>query len=153
MSATVDIDVTDGVVVPEFDWEALIARLLVLVDRAHAEVSVLFCDDAVIQPLNRDWRGKDRPTDVLSFSQEEGERIGDLDLLGDIVISVPTAARQAAERGHDTSYELRILLVHSVCHLIGYDHEDDDEAEQMEALERSLMRQLAASDPTSVHSG
>ena len=117
--------------------------LLDLLDVPDAELSVLLCDDAFILPLNRDYRGKDRPTDVLSFSQREGED-GDPEdpVLGDVVISVETAGRQAAERGHALEHELRVLLVHGVLHLLGYDHEVDEEAEEMEALERDLLSRL-----------
>lgn len=139
---TVDVDMTEGVVPPQGDWSELAARVLGLLDKPDGEVSLLFCDDDVIQPLNRDWRGKDKPTDVLSFSQQEGELIGDVNLLGDIIISIPTAQRQADERGHSLAHEVRVLVVHGLCHLLGYDHEEDDEAEVMEALERSLLSQL-----------
>lgn len=139
---TVDIDCTEGVVAPDRDWNTIASRVLELLEQPEGEVSLLFCDDETIHPLNRDWRGKDRPTDVLSFSQLEGELIGDSNLLGDVIISVPTAARQAEERGHSVEHEVRILLVHGLCHLLGYDHEEDDEAEEMEALERKLLASL-----------
>lgn len=139
----VDVAVTDGVVA---DADAVVAdaeRALVFLGLADAELSVLLCDDAVIHPLNRDWRGKDKPTDVLSFSQREGTPApGVVDHLGDIVISVETAARQAHERGHSVADELRVLLVHGLCHLLGHDHEDDDEAEVMERLEREVLAAL-----------
>ena len=144
--ATVDVDTVGGVQTPSGDWSGLASRALVLLERPNSEVSLLFCDDETIQPLNRDWRGKDRPTDVLSFSQIEGQCIGDPNLLGDIIISVPTAQRQAEERGHSLSHELRVLVVHGLCHLLGYDHEEDEEAEEMEALERTLLASLEADD-------
>jgi probable rRNA maturation factor len=142
--ATVDCSFTDELILPEVDWEAEIGFLLEHLDLPEAEISLLFCDDETIQPLNRDWRGKDKPTDVLSFSQQEGETIGDPNLLGDIVVSVETAARQAEERGHPLERELRVLVVHGLCHLLGHDHEEDEEAEEMEALERRLLDVLAA---------
>ncbi len=109
----------------------------------EAELSVVLCDDAFIHPLNRDYRQKDKPTDVLSFSQREGEEADEDDpVLGDVVISVETARRQAEERGHPLEHELRVLLVHGICHLLGYDHEEDEEAEEMEALERDLLSEL-----------
>lgn len=147
--ATVDVDTTEGVTPPEGDWGSVAALVLGFLDRPNAEVSLLFCDDDVIHPLNRDWRGKDKPTDVLSFSQQEGERIGDPNLLGDIVISIPTAQRQAGERGHSLAHEVRVLVVHGLCHLLGYDHEEDDEAEVMEALERQLLVKLDEHDGSS----
>jgi probable rRNA maturation factor len=115
-----------------------------------AELSVVLCDDAFIQPLNRDWRGKDAPTDVLSFPQEDpgslsshpgpvarGPRV-----LGDVVISVEAAARQAAEIGHDARTEVRVLLVHGVLHLLGHDHLEDAGAAQMRAEEVRLLTEL-----------
>ena len=111
----------------------------------EGELSVVLCDDAFIHPLNREWRGKDKPTDVLSFAQREGEEADPDDpVLGDVIISVETAARQAEERGHSLGHELRVLLVHGVLHLLGYDHEVDEEAEEMEALERDLLAELPA---------
>lgn len=127
------------------DLEAVAGQVLKAFGLDEAELSVVLCDDAFIHPLNRDWRGKDRPTDVLSFAQREGEEADEDDpVLGDVVISLETAARQAAERGHSTAHELRVLLVHGICHLLGYDHEEDDEAEEMEALERDLLAELPA---------
>lgn len=117
-------------------------RALVLLERAEAEVSLMLCSDAVIHPLNRDYRGKDKPTDVLSFAQGDGQIIGDPNVLGDVVISITTAQRQADERGHDLAREVRVLLVHGLCHLLGYDHIEDDEAEVMEALERKILAGL-----------
>ena len=108
------------------------------------ELSVLLTNDAGIHPLNRDWRGKDRPTDVLSFSQMDSVDVpGAPRLLGDVVISVETARRQAEERGHELARELTVLLVHGIVHLAGYDHEEDDEAEVMEAIEREILAQIA----------
>lgn len=125
------------------DLERVASLVLIEFGLEDAELSVVLCDDAFIQPLNRDYRGKDKPTDVLSFSQREGEEADPDDpVLGDVVISVPIASAQAAERGHSLGHELRVLLVHGICHLLGYDHEADDEAEEMEALERDLLSGL-----------
>lgn len=100
-------------------------------------------DDDEIAALNARYRGKSGPTDVLSFSQLEGEHseLGG-NLLGDVVISVETAARQAraAHRGFDA--ELARLLVHGTLHLIGYDHEDDADARVMRRMERRLRRAI-----------
>ena len=109
----------------------------------QAELSLLLCDDAFILPLNRDYRGKDQPTDVLSFAQREGEGADPEDpLLGDVIISVETARRQARERGHSLEVELRVLLVHGILHLLGHDHELDAEADVMEAEEGRLLALL-----------
>lgn len=136
--------VSDGIAWDADAVERDAVRILAHFGLEEAELSVLLCDDAVIWPLNRDYRFKDRPTDVLAFAQREGLAFpGAGDVLGDVVISVETAARQAAERGHDVAREVRILLVHGICHLLGYDHERDDEALVMEAKECEVLAALA----------
>lgn len=110
--------------------------LLAVVAPSHDSLSVLFTSDRRMRELNREWRQKDRPTDVLSFpgaDTPEGRH------LGDVAISVPTARRQAAEAGHSLERELRILLLHGVLHCLGYDHEEDDG--EMERLEARLRAQ------------
>ena len=97
--------------------------------RSEAELSILVTDDEEIHSLNRIYRATDRPTDVLSFSQLEGEGpVTAPQLLGDVVISWETAQRQALELGHPVLVEMKRLLVHGVLHLLGFDHEKDDEA-------------------------
>lgn len=129
----------------EADLLGVAEHLLNAFGLPEGELSVVLCDDAFIHPLNRDWRGKDKPTDVLSFAQREGEGANpDDNVLGDVIISVETATRQAEERGHPLGHELRVLLVHGILHLLGYDHEEDEEAEEMEALERDLLGELPA---------
>lgn len=141
----IDISVDEGVHVDEPTLTGIAAAAMAHLDVAEGELSVLLTDDATVHPLNRDWRGKDRPTDVLSFSQVEGEPIPGAPLmLGDVIISVETASRQADERGHSLARELQILLVHGIVHLLGYDHEDDDEAEEMEAIERAIHARIDA---------
>jgi probable rRNA maturation factor len=108
-----------------------------VLDEAASELSIALVDDEAMQELNATYRGKDRPTDVLAFAQREGDDLGDSDLLGDVVISVPTAERQAAERGHSLEHELRELLVHGILHLLGYDHE------RSPAEERRMFRRQA----------
>ncbi len=104
-----------------------------------AEVGVLVCDDATIRSLNRHFRGKDKPTDVLSFPGRFAEP-GGVPYLGDVAISLETAHRQAAERGVSVARELQVLLLHAVIHLCGYDHETD--RGEMAALEARLRREL-----------
>ena len=107
-------------------------------------VSVLFCADARMRTLNRRWRGKDRSTDVLAFpTNGHGAGRG---FLGDIVISVPYAAREARRRREPAAREVDRLLVHGLLHLMGYDHETDDG--EMDALEARVRRRLGISDPT-----
>ena len=100
--------------------EAWIRSLLVEARATRVSLSILLCGDARMRRLNREWLGMDLPTDVLSFSS--GER----DFLGDIVIDVPYAARQARRRGHTLAREVQILLAHGLLHLLGYDHEEDN---------------------------
>lgn len=108
------------------------------------EVSVLLTDNATIRELNRTWRGQDRPTDVLSFSQREGdEPLADdpagEELWGDIVVSVEQARLQAEAYGHSVRREIAFLTVHGFLHLLGYDHETpEDEAEMMGRTEAIL---------------
>lgn len=106
---------------------------------AGSEVVLSLVADAEIRALNRDFREVDAPTDVLSFSMREGEA-GELhpQLLGDIVVSVETARRQAATAGHSLDEELLILTIHGLAHLCGRDHPTDDEARRMFAWESEL---------------
>lgn len=106
-----------------------------------ARLSILIVDDAQIRELNRDYLGKDRPTNVISFAMQEGEGAGvQPDLLGDVVISAETAARDAAEADEPFESELYFLLLHGILHLLGYDHErgTEEEARRMQAREREL---------------
>jgi probable rRNA maturation factor len=118
-------------------------RLLDALRMPDAELSLLLVSDAVMRQLNRDWRGTDRPTDVLSFAQGEGPGGAPSGLLGDVVISIDTARRQAAERDATLGSELDRLLIHGVLHLLGYDHERSPaEARRMQRRERALARRL-----------
>jgi probable rRNA maturation factor len=113
----------------------------------RAELSVLLCGDAEIHALNRDYRHKDRPTDVLAFALREGVG-GELsgDLLGDVVISLPTAVRQAREHGVSTRAEVWMLLAHGVLHLLGWDHRTDAEDRRMRAEVDRLLAAVARSE-------
>lgn len=116
---------------------------LVCVDKADHELSIVLTDDAHIQVLNRDFREKDAPTDVLSFGQLEGEPfVTPVPHLGDLVISLETATRQAVERGHPIEAELRILLVHGLMHLLGHDHMEPEERIKMAQAEDALLAAL-----------
>ena len=106
-----------------------------------AELSIVIVDDEQIQVINRDYLERDRPTNVISFAMQEGEGAGVIpDLLGDVVISADTAARDAAEAGVPFESELYFLLLHGILHLLGFDHERGtaEDAERMEAREREL---------------
>jgi len=118
--------------------------LLVLTGMPDAELSVLLVDDKQIGELNSSWRLKNGPTNVLAFSLTEGDDLAmALNLLGDVVISVETAAREAANEGLALHERLQALLVHGFLHLIGYDHEkSDSEAARMHDRERELLQEL-----------
>lgn len=110
-----------------------------------AEVSILLTDDESITILNGEYRGIEEPTDVLSFSQHEGaDEFATVsrqeNLLGDVVISVETAKRQAEENGTDLDSEIDMLLVHGLLHLLGCDHAEPGEAEKMFARQAELLR-------------
>jgi len=112
-----------------------------------AEVSIAFCNDTVIHRLNRDFRGVDRSTDVLSFALNEGDEpvIADgpaEELLGDIIISIDTLIRQAVEYGHSNERELAYLTIHGFLHLMGYDHQVDDDKIKMRQAEEAVLLSL-----------
>jgi probable rRNA maturation factor len=111
------------------------------------EVSVALCDDATIHQLNRNFRKVDRPTDVLSFALNEGEEPEIVDgpaeeLLGDIIISVDTLTRQAEEYGHSLERELAYLTIHGFLHLMGYNHETEDDKLEMRKEEEVVLSAL-----------
>jgi probable rRNA maturation factor len=123
-------------------WEAFAARALGVVPGARgAGVTVAFVSAARMRALNRDWRGQDRVTDVLSFpaAQDDFERRAGA-TLGDVVICVAQAARQAAANGLTLNEELAQLILHGLLHLCGYDHETD--SGEMNRLELRLRRKL-----------
>jgi probable rRNA maturation factor len=116
----------------------------------EAELSVLIVDDEEIRTLNREYLQRDKPTNVISFPQQEGENAGVQPfLLGDVVISADTAARDAAEAGTSFEDELYFLLLHGILHLVGYDHERGTEADarSMEAKEREIFALLRQDFP------
>ena len=110
-----------------------------------AELSLVFCDDPFIHVLNRDYRGKDKPTDVLSFTQDVESGI-----LGDVVVSVPTAQRQADAQGHPLAREVEWLFLHGALHLLGYDDETDEQAEEMNRRARRVQEMLRAREQADV---
>jgi probable rRNA maturation factor len=120
-------------------FEKLLKKLIRHYDLKRPELSLAFVGDAEIRRLNRKFRKKDKATDVLSFPLSEEAADGKF-YLGDIVISVPTAKRQAAEIGHPLERELEYLTIHGFLHLLGYDHDDGPEAEE------AKVREMYASD-------
>ena len=111
----------------------------------HPETSVvvLLTDDAVVRDLNTRFRGKDMPTNVLSFPALENTE----GHLGDLALAFGACSREATEQGKPLANHLRHLVIHGVLHLLGYDHVEDDQAEWMEAVERDLLAGLGVADP------
>jgi probable rRNA maturation factor len=163
---TVETDVAAGAWPEAVDWAALANRAAraALAVTPHAgleravyavEVSVRLSDDAEVRSLNRDYRGKDRPTNVLSFPQVQADLIEALAnsddgeaLLGDIILAYETVAREAAEKGVPPADHATHLIVHGLLHLLGYDHElGDADAEAMEAMERDALGRMGLADP------
>ncbi|MDT7911136.1 MAG: rRNA maturation RNase YbeY [Thermocrinis sp.] len=116
-------------------------RALEVLGLSKVELSIALVSDAQIKRLNKLYRNKDKPTDVLSFPI--GEKVEDWLILGDIVISVDTAKRQAQELGHSLEEEIKRLLVHGLVHLLGYDHElGGEEEKKFFELEEFVLREL-----------
>ena len=143
----------------EADAEAVIFRAIeaaaahVDAETGDAELAIMLTDDAGIRTLNQNWRGIDKPTNVLSFPAVQppsGHEPDDTDtprMLGDIAIAYQTTQREAGEEDKTFEHHLSHLAIHGFLHLVGYDHEKDGEAETMEALEREILATLGIADP------
>ncbi|WP_025673285.1 rRNA maturation RNase YbeY [Salinivibrio socompensis] len=114
--------------------------------KPQAEVTIRIVDEGESQSLNRDYRGKDKPTNVLSFPFEAPPGV-DIDLLGDLVVCRQVVEQEAQQQGKTLMDHWAHMVVHGSLHLLGYDHIEDDEAEQMEALERKILATMGVSDP------
>ena len=126
-----------------------------------AELAIVLSNDSTVQALNRDWRGKNAPTNVLSFPaapmlsgapslpvpRRGGKSPAPSPYIGDIVIAYQTTAREAVAEGKRFDHHLAHLAIHGFLHLLGYDHENDRDAEKMESLERRILGRLAIPDP------
>ena len=159
----VDADVSDDWD-SRTDWSALAdraARAALAASRfaailpAEAEVSIKFTSDAEVQSLNAEWRGKDKPTNVLSFPMAEPEDLAAAPMLGDIVLARGVCEAEAADKRIEVESHAAHLVVHGMLHLLGYDHETSDaDAEEMEGIERRALASLGIADPyqlTEVH--
>ena len=140
------IDIINEQKVIEIDADLigrLSVRILEILGRQGVELCVVLTDNADIQALNREYLGRDRPTNVISFPQQEGESPQGSHL-GDVVISVERAAEEAGEAGMETMDRIRALLVHGICHLCGYNHEGVSEeiTSEMEAVEEQVLSLL-----------
>jgi probable rRNA maturation factor len=159
------------------DWEAVVTDVEMLVEAAAraafeaaerpeilgdapAEMSLVLADDALVQTLNRDYRDKDKPTNVLSFAllddlddtddvlaREQGMPI----LIGDVILAFETVQREAREQGKTVGDHLTHLVIHGVLHLLGYDHQSDPDADRMERLETSILARMGIADPYSAN--
>jgi len=153
-----DIDIEDW---PQGDWDALAERAANAVGAGEPVLanprlvaSLLFTSDAEVHVLNREWRARDKPTNVLSFPMLEREELESLAadgppvMLGDIALAAETCAREAAEKGITLEAHAAHLIVHGLLHLAGHDHVDcDEQAEAMEALETAILAKLGIADP------
>jgi probable rRNA maturation factor len=128
---------------PDAEALAQAAAELALEGR-HGDVAVLLTSDEAVRDLNARFRGKDAATNVLSFPAP----VNPDDHLGDIALAHGVIAREAAQQGKPLAHHLQHLVIHGVLHLIGYDHERDEDAERMEALERTLLARLGIPDPS-----
>ncbi|MGU3495245.1 rRNA maturation RNase YbeY [Xanthobacteraceae bacterium A53D] len=165
--AAADADTPDSTVAVEIDvmvedagWEA-IADAVAVCERAaraalaslgdevppEAEMSITLTDDARIRLLNRDWRDKDKPTNVLSFPAPELPEGVAPQPLGDVIVARETVLAEAAAEDKTPQDHLAHLVVHGTLHLMGFDHENDEEAEDMEAAERAILADLGIDDP------
>jgi len=140
------IDIMNEQEVLEVDCDLIgswAVKVLETLDRHDAELCVVLMDNADIQELNRDYLGRDKPTNVISFPQQEGEGMQG-NHLGDVVISVEKAAEEAEEAGIMTMDRIRQLLVHGICHLCGYNHEgvSDEMTREMEIIEQKILAAL-----------
>ena len=132
---------------------AAAATLTATLAATPCELSIVLADDAAVRRLNRDYRGRDAATNVLSFAA--GDRPVDAGaaqpaLLGDVVVAAGTVAREAREQAKSVGDHLAHLIVHGTLHLLGYDHEDESAASEMETLERHIVAQLGIDDPYAV---
>ncbi|MCR9180174.1 MAG: rRNA maturation RNase YbeY [Erythrobacteraceae bacterium] len=153
-----DIDIEDW---PAGAWDALAQRAAMaaaagesLLANPRLMVSLLFTSDAEVHALNREWRGRDKPTNVLSFPMLGRDELAALGpdgppvMLGDIALAHQTCAREADEKGVSLDHHAAHLIVHGLLHLAGHDHVDSDaQAEEMEALETAILAKLGIADP------
>jgi len=152
---TVSVEVEDQAwqVLPGIDELARSAVTAALADAGHADpeydIAVLFTSDDEIAAINAEWRGKNKPTNVLSFQTPEDMPVpaGEPRSLGDIVLAHGVIAGEAVEQGKTLRDHTTHLIVHGTLHLLGYDHEADGEAEEMEALETRILKGLGISNP------
>jgi probable rRNA maturation factor len=146
MSVTLDLQIAcEGDVPSEQQFQQWVDLALDQVEE-DCELSIRLVDEAESAELNGTYRGKDYPTNVLSFPFEAPVEIEPI-LLGDLVVCVPIVQKEAIEQNKPVENHWAHMIIHGCLHLLGYDHIDDDEAEEMESLEITLLKSLAINDP------
>jgi len=149
----IEVQVEDAgwrAVLPEADTLAMgaaEASLAALSSATAGDLVILLTNDAEVRDLNARFRGKDQPTNVLSFPAGDNPH----GHLGDLALALGVCATEAAAQGKPLAHHLQHLVAHGVLHLVGYDHQDDGEAETMEALEREILATLGVPDPYDDH--
>lgn len=151
----IDIDIRDGSWLKslpdiESDTHNVIAKILnqLLNEEQHAEISIVLADDSFVQDLNKNYRDKDKPTNVLSFPQtEEDEMNMPAIMLGDIIIASGVIKHEAQEQEKTIKDHYTHMLVHGCLHLLHYDHITDEQAEEMESLEIKILNTLGIKNP------
>ena len=161
MSVLISNDANLDMLLPEDEVRAIAAHVLTAegVER-DVEISLSYVDEDEMHELNDEWRGIDRTTDVLSFecdsAFDEDIPLDEVLELGDVILAPEVIARQAPGFGNTPADECRLMLVHGLLHLLGYDHIEDDEAVEMEAREDAILRELAVmrgEDPSAISVG
>ena len=145
---TIEVDIQRACDIAEQPDDDSLRRWASLALRDHPgkELTIRLVDAVESQTLNRDYRDKDYPTNVLSFPADLPPEL-DIPLLGDLVICVPVVNREAQEQGKTSAAHWAHMVIHGCLHLLGHDHIEDDEAEVMEQLERQLLAELGIADP------
>lgn len=148
MSYQIDIEInsTSKTIPSAEKIEQWISAALKSDELVEAEVSVYIVDEAESQALNSQYRGKDKPTNVLSFPADIPEEVG-IPLLGDLVVCAPVVEQEAEEQGKSLDAHWAHMVVHGTLHLLGYDHLEDDTAEAMESLETHLLTKMNFAPP------
>jgi probable rRNA maturation factor len=137
----------DGQPLAEQTVRDAIAAAAATLSTADGEVSIVLTDDKAIRALNREWRGIDKLTNVLSFPAAKTQGTGSAAMLGDIVIAYETLRQECDDEDRDFLHHLAHLTVHGFLHLLGYDHRTDRQAEEMEGLESKIMTRMKMPDP------
>lgn len=128
----------------DYDYlDSLIERVLTREKATDSVFSIIFVDNEKIHELNKQFRGVDRPTDVISFALEDAEEefLSTIRVLGDIYISIPKMQEQAKEYGHSEKRELAFLVVHGLLHLLGYDHQTEEEEKVMFQIQEEMLNE------------